>query len=91
MLAAGSAAAQDAYAAGSDKGTVAMAAAIAIAVAAFGGAFGQGMSIRAALEGIARNPASQSKVFMPMIIGLALIESLVLFGFVIANTLAGKI
>lgn len=74
-----------------DAGMVALSAAIAIAVAAFGGAFGQGMSIRAALEGIARNPAAQSKVFMPMIIGLALIESLVLFGFVIANTLAGKI
>jgi F-type H+-transporting ATPase subunit c len=83
--------AEEAMGGSSDTGMVALAAAIAICIASFGGAFGQGMSIRAALEGIARNPAAQSKVFMPMIIGLALIESLVLFAFVIANTLAGKI
>jgi F-type H+-transporting ATPase subunit c len=64
--------------------TSALAAAIAIGVAAFGGAIGQGMTAKAALEGIARNPAAQGKIFVPMIIGLALIESLVLYAFVIA-------
>ena len=59
-------------------------AAIAIAVAAFGGALGQGRAVSSALEGIARNPAASDKIFTPMIIGLALIESLVLYGFVIA-------
>jgi len=58
--------------------------ALTIAIAAFGGAMGQGKTASAALEGIARNPAAQDKIFVPMIIGLALIESLVLYAFVIA-------
>lgn len=59
-------------------------AALAIGLAAFGGSLGQGKTAAAALEGIARNPAAQNKIFVPMIIGLALIESLVLYAFVIA-------
>ena len=61
-----------------------MSAAFAIAIAAFGGALGQGKTAAAALEGISRNPSAQGKIFVPMIIGLALIESLVLYAFVIA-------
>ena len=61
-----------------------LSAALAIGLAAFGGAIGQGRTATAALEGIARNPAAQGKIFVPMIIGLALIESLVLYAFVIA-------
>ncbi|MCM2322110.1 MAG: ATP synthase F0 subunit C [Oligoflexia bacterium] len=61
-----------------------LAAALAIGIAAFGGAIGQGRTASSALEGIARNPAAQGKIFVPMIIGLALIESLVLYAFVIA-------
>ena len=61
-----------------------LSAALAICLAAFGGAIGQGRTATAALEGIARNPAAQGKIFVPMIIGLALIESLVLYAFVIA-------
>src|SRR5262245_55276423 len=57
---------------------------LCIAIAAFGGALGQGKATTAALEGIARNPAAQPKMFVTMIIGLALIESLVLYAFVIA-------
>ncbi len=59
-------------------------AALAIGIAAFGGALGQGKTAATALEGIARNPAASNKIFVPMIIGLALIESLVLYAFVIA-------
>jgi F-type H+-transporting ATPase subunit c len=61
-----------------------LSAAFAIGIAAFGGALGQARTATAALEGIARNPAAQGKIFVPMIIGLALIESLVLYAFVIA-------
>jgi F-type H+-transporting ATPase subunit c len=61
-----------------------LAAALAIAVAAFGGAIAQARLMTSALDGIARNPAAQGKIFVPMIIGLALIESLVLYAFVIA-------
>ncbi|MFN8945570.1 MAG: ATP synthase F0 subunit C [Pseudobdellovibrionaceae bacterium] len=67
-----------------DKGTSMIAAAIAICVAVVGGALGQGMAASKALDGIARNPAAADKIQTPMIIALALIESLVLFAFVIA-------
>ncbi len=59
---------------------------LGLGLAALGGALGQGKTAGAALEGIARNPAAYDKVFTPMIIGLALIESLVLYAFVIAFT-----
>ncbi|MGE4232117.1 MAG: ATP synthase F0 subunit C [Bacteriovoracia bacterium] len=61
-----------------------LAAGLAIGIAAFGGALGQGKAAAAALDGIARNPSASGKIFVPMIIGLALIESLVLYAFVIA-------
>jgi F-type H+-transporting ATPase subunit c len=69
----------------------AIAAAIAIALPALGGAIGQGKAAAAALEGIARNPSASGKIFVPMILGMALIESLVLFGLIIAFILSGKI
>lgn len=76
--------AEDVGGGGAGEGIGALGAAIAISVAAFGGALGQGKTAAAALEGIARNPNASGKVFVPMIIGLALIESLVLYAFVIA-------
>ena len=70
---------------------LALGAGLAIGVAAFGGGLGQGRAVAAALEGIARNPNASDKIFTPMIIGLALIESLVIYGLVIAFILQGKI
>ena len=72
------------------KGYVAIGAGIAIGVAALGGALGQGRAAAAALEGIARNPQASGKLFTPMIIGLALIESLVIYALVIGFQLQGK-
>ena len=78
-----------ALAAGDDyKGYVAIGAGLAIGLAVIGGALGQGNAAKAALEGVARNPETAGTVRTLMIIGLALIESLVLFGFIIAITLA---
>lgn len=73
-----------AFAEGAVNPVNAMAAAIAISVAAFGGALGQGRAAAAALEGIARNPNARSEIFMPLILSLALIESLVIYALVIA-------
>ncbi|HCH61652.1 MAG: ATP synthase F0 subunit C [Deltaproteobacteria bacterium] len=73
------------------SGDIAMAAGLAIGVAAVGGALGQGRAAAAALEGIARNPQASGKLFTPMIIGLALIESLVIYALVIAFQLVGKV
>ena len=72
-------------------GLIAIAAAFTMGIAAIGGSLGQGKVASSALEGIARNPAAQPKIFVPMIIGLALIESLVIYAFVIAFQLVGKI
>ncbi|MBX3183003.1 MAG: ATP synthase F0 subunit C [Polyangiaceae bacterium] len=73
------------------KGLLALAAGLAIGLAALGGTLGQARAAAAALEGISRNPGAAPKIQTPMILGLALIESLVLFGFLIAFLLQGKI
>jgi F-type H+-transporting ATPase subunit c len=57
---------------------------LAIGLAVLGGALGQGRAAAAALEGISRNPGASGRIQTPMILGLALIESLVLIAFVIA-------
>jgi F-type H+-transporting ATPase subunit c len=80
----------DAVAFGTD-GLIALAAGIGMALGTFGGALGQGRTASAAVEGIARNPQAAPRVQTPMIIALALTESLVLFTFVIAFFLQGKI
>ena len=72
-------------------GWIALACGLAIGLAALGGALGQGKTAAAALEGIARNPASADRIFTPMILGLALIESLVIYALIIAFLLQGKI
>src|SRR4029079_1926319 len=55
-----------------------------IAIASRGGTLAQGRATAAALEGISRNPGASAKIQTPMILGLAIIESLVLFEFVTA-------
>ncbi len=76
---------------GNADSSLAIGAALAIAIAVLGGALGQGRAAAAALDGIARNPQASGKIFTPMIIALALTESLVLLAFLIANGLNGKI
>jgi F-type H+-transporting ATPase subunit c len=73
------------------SGLVAIGAGIAVGLAALGGALGQGRAASSALDGIARNPQASGKIFTPMIIGLALTESLVLLAWLIANGLTGKV
>src|SRR6266851_593557 len=64
-------------------GLKAIAAGIGFAIAVFGGALGQSRIGAAACEGAARNPGAAAKIQVMMILGLALIESLVLFALVI--------
>jgi F-type H+-transporting ATPase subunit c len=71
------------------KSWAAIAAGIAIGAATLGGTTAQGRATAAALDGIARNPGAAPRIQTPMILGLALIESLVLLGFVIAFFLQG--
>ncbi|MDP9033859.1 MAG: ATP synthase F0 subunit C [Myxococcota bacterium] len=62
---------------------------LAIGLGVLGGALGQGRAAAAALEGISRNPGASARIQTPMILGLALIESLVLLAFVISFFLQG--
>ena len=73
----------------SERGLFAFAAAFAIGLAALGGGMGQGRAVAAALEGICRNPNSAGKVLVPMLLGLAFVESLVIFALIIAFQAGG--
>ena len=55
-----------------------------MAIAAFGCGIGQGIGLRSAVEGIARNPESSGKVTVTLLIGLAMIESLAIYALVVA-------
>lgn len=68
------------------RGYIAMAAGIGFAIAVFGGAIGQSRIGAAACEGAARNPGAAGRIQTMMILGLALIESLVLFALLIVFT-----
>lgn len=73
------------------KGVMALSAGLAIGIAAAGGALGQSKGLASALEGIARNPSASGKLVTPMIIGLAMIESLVIYALVIGLMIVLKI
>src|SRR5205085_11722367 len=67
-----------------------IAAAFVLGIAAAFGALGQGKAIASSVEGIARNPSAGAAIRGAMIIGLALIESLVIYALVIAVTMVIK-
>ena len=54
----------------------------ALGLAVYGGTQAQSKAAAVALEGIARNPAAADKIQTPMILGLALMESLVIFALI---------
>jgi F-type H+-transporting ATPase subunit c len=58
--------------------------ALAIGLAAAFGSLGQGRGLAAAVEAIGRNPGAVGPIRITMIIGLALIESLVIYALIIA-------
>jgi len=73
------------------KQMVALAAGFGVSIAAFGGALGQAKVIASALDGIGRNPGASGKIVTPMIIGLAMIESLVIYSLVVSLLLIFKL
>jgi F-type H+-transporting ATPase subunit c len=52
---------------------------VCLTIAAVGGAFAQSKALRTAVENIGRNPAAADSIRGVLIIGLALIESLVIY------------
>lgn len=67
-----------------DKGLYALGGGLILGLAALGGTLGQSKIGAAAMDGIARNPQAGKDMFTPMMIGLALVESLVILGFALA-------
>jgi F-type H+-transporting ATPase subunit c len=72
-------------------GLIAIGAGIGIGIAALGCGLGQGRLAASAMESIGRNPNSTNQLFVPMIIGLAFVESLTLYALVISFILQAKI
>jgi F-type H+-transporting ATPase subunit c len=80
-----------AAAASGAAGWIAIGLGIMLGLAAFGATTGQGRVGAAAMEGLARNPQARNSMFVPMIVVLALIESLFILTWLIGQGLAGKI
>jgi F-type H+-transporting ATPase subunit c len=85
--------AQEAAAAASGEGRwgVAIGAGLAIGLAGLGCGIGQGTAANGAVQGIARNPGAAGQIQIPMIIALALIESIALYGMIVGFLLQGKV
>jgi F-type H+-transporting ATPase subunit c len=64
-------------------GSAYLAAAIGMGLAAIGCGIGQGMGLKAACEGTARNPEAGGKLMVTLILGLAFIESLAIYALVV--------
>ena len=78
---------------GSDKWTpevykwAMIAAGGALGFAAAAGAYSQGRAVSAACDAISRNPGASAQIRFALLLGLVLIESLVIYVFVIALSL----
>jgi len=82
--------AQEGGAAGSGWG-YAVGAGLAVGLAGLGCGIGQGLTAGNTTAGIARNPGSAGSMFVNYILGMVLIESIAIYGLVIALQLVGKI
>jgi len=70
---------------------LALAVGLGLPIAVLSAALAQGRAASAALEGIARQPEAAGKIQTAMIIGLALIESLVIYALLIFFILQSKL
>jgi len=69
----------------------ALGAGLAIGLAGLGCGIGQGLTAGNTTAGIARNPGAAGAMFTNFILGMVLIESISIYGLVIAFLLQGKI
>ena len=72
-------------------GFIALGAGLAIGLAGLGCGIGQGLTAGNTTAGIARNPGAAGNMFTSFILGMVLIESIAIYGLVIAFMLQGKI
>lgn len=83
--------AADAEAGGSSLWGYGLGAGLAVGLAGLGCGIGQGLTAGNTTAGIARNPGSAGSMFVNYILGMVLIESIAIYGLVIAFQLVGKI
>jgi F-type H+-transporting ATPase subunit c len=62
-----------------------------LGLAALGAALGQSRAIQGAVESIGRNPAASSKVFVPMLLGLSFIETVLIFCWILGFQLIDEL
>jgi len=74
-----------------DSAIIAIAAALAIAVSTIFPALGQGKTAAAAMESIARQPEAAGNIRSTLIISMALMEALTIYGLLIAFMLVAKV
>lgn len=72
-------------------GLLAIAAGLGLPIAAMGCGIGQGIAVNGAMQGMARQPEASGTIQTGMIIGLAIIESLVIYSLVMFFMLQGKL
>lgn len=65
-------------------GDKAMAAAIAVGLAAAGGAVGMGLAIAKSVEGISRQPEADNKIRTTLMLGLVFVETAIIYALVVA-------
>ena len=74
-----------------DSAIIAIAAAISIAFSTIGPALGQGTTAAAAMESIARQPDAAGDIRSSLIISMAMMEALTIYGLLIAFMLVAKV
>ncbi len=74
-----------------DSAFIAIAAALTIAVSTIFPALGQGKTAKSAMESIARQPDAAKDIRSALIISMALMEALTIYGLLIAFILTSKI
>ena len=74
-----------------DSAIIAIAAAISIAYSTIGPAMGQGKTAAAAMESIARQPDAAGDIRSSLIISMAMMEALTIYGLLIAFMLVAKV
>lgn len=80
-----------AHAAGKGDWSSYIAVGIGMALAVMAAATAQGKIAAAFMDGVSRNPGAQKSMFVPLILSLVFVETLVLFTFLIVSGLSGKI
>ena len=70
---------------------IAIAAALAVAIATIGPGIGQGLAASKAMEAIARQPEASGDIRTSLILALAFMEALTIYGLLIAFMILGKL